>query len=52
MIRKVVFGIVFVVTPIFSYAEKNLTEIGVSLGTPSGINFVFKKDGVFTSIKF
>lgn len=41
--RNFLYG-VFVVAPMFSFAEEDRTEIGASLGTPSGINFVLKKD--------
>ena len=44
MMKKVVYGVMFVVAPMFSYAGENRTEVGASLGTPSGINFVLKKD--------
>lgn len=44
MIRKIVTGVIFVSAPAFTYADENRTQIGFSVGTPAGLNFVLKKN--------
>lgn len=43
MIKKLAIGVILLTATVFTYADANRTEIGLSLGTPAVLNFVLKK---------